>query len=126
MYMNLPVLSFCDVFETALTIGMVRAMRWLWYEVTDDELVVIKNVIPSQDMYACYETSLPLQCEKEMAILQASKTKIPSTGCKGPPSWGFNLPHMTNESLMGGVRRRILRRVGSREVRSLKQTWQRW
>jgi len=62
-------------------------------------------------MYACYETSLPLQCKKEMAILPASKTKAPGTGCKEPQSWGFILPHMTNESLMGGVRRRILRRV---------------
>ena len=67
-------------------------------------------------MYACYETSLPLQCKKEMAILQAPKTKTPSTGCKRPPSWDFNLPHMTNESLMGGGRRRILRRVGSGEI----------
>lgn len=40
-----------------------------------------------------------------------SQDRKPKHKCEDSLSGGFNLPHMTNESLMGGVRRRILRRV---------------
>jgi hypothetical protein len=61
-------------------------------------------------MYACYETPLPLQSKKAMLILPASRIETQAQ-VQESQSWGFNLPHMTNESLMGGVRRRILRRL---------------
>jgi hypothetical protein len=45
-----------------------------------------------------------------MLILPASRTETQAQ-VREFRSWGFDLPHMTNESLMGGVRRRILRRL---------------
>jgi hypothetical protein len=45
-----------------------------------------------------------------MLIFHAPKARTQAQVRELQP-WGFNLPHMTNESLIGGVRRRILRRV---------------